>query len=490
MQTATSRKGARRAPSPAPHGADDAASNKQTFLDRVKARVKTVTAKVTTTIKGAATKVSAFVRRNTIKAAPVAYRVWTRSVRPLLKGVLTGVLFVAVIAGMAAAPLTTVLITAGAGLALYAMGRLADVLIARADTSRFARGFLTVAGVLYWGISIGLYAGAAAAAVFLAAKSVPFLVAALVIMTLGYLQVPSADTIGFLTYCVLSGNLILGAAWLAWWGAYRLTARHMPRGSAPMPGSTVEYAETEAYTETEDYPEEPSTPTIPEPPPAIPPYPRPDTLQEQVMSRHHITRPYHGAGGTEEVAHVQPQCAFCDESPYNLQVEDVLKVFMTAKDLGALVCDACFSKFEKRAIDLTGLSLLRDRTQVKLTAVGRAALSEVAKSVEDSTGLYWATVAWWRDRKGRLHDRQWDCFLTGETVATIVYDHDRRVMRVSADGRFLTTKSLRHAAAGGVTSFQGALDEAKRIAEDYISDARSAGVIAGFHHVTEPGSAT
>jgi hypothetical protein len=426
------------------------AASSTSLWQRVKARAAAIGATAAKTVRNITKRVRTFALRATFRIAPVVHRAWALAVGPFLRGVLAGAVFAGLVASAIVAPLITVLVLAGAGLAAFLFGGLLEALDKRYDTSRFARVASSVIAILFKAGRLIMYVGAAALAVKMATVSWPFLIASAVMMVLAYRGYVIAGSVGFLLYCAMTLNWLLAAAWLTW-----QVARTVTNGTK----REAMRREVVARQFNEDVADEirHQTQTC---------EPRADGM-------------WHGVQGAEEVAHIQPMCGFCEENLSEISVEQILQVMHDARDQAVTVCDKCFVIFEARALEATGVSLLKNRVNLVLTTYGRTLMSAPRASYKESSHMFWGASAWWRDRQGRLHERQLDCFLAGEHVATVVYDHDRRVMRVSVYGKFIKTIALKAVGHGRPSSnFVNAMREAQQVAMDVVNDAHGIGVQA------------
>lgn len=380
--------------------------------------------------------VVAFVKRTAktavAQAKPVARRAWTVALRPFLRGVAAGLALCGLVVGAFVAPLPTVLTLVVAAGTFFLLARFVKFLENNASMSRLARVTLTVLEILGRSIVAVIYFNAALATVALCSVSWAFSAYTALALVLAYLDVRGAGTIAFLAWCALSGAWALGILWMLWRGTAMFARREVP-----------EYSEIRL----------------------------PHEEHADILHRH-------VAKGAEEVADlVEPEaewsetwkndvhCAACGTDKGALRIRSNDVPFVTAgSGMGKpgrastdMLCGACYdAECEDIAITMTGVSLKKRSLLVQLNEVGRTALPEVEKSKADPTNLYWAPTAWWRDRRGHMHERQWDCFAGGKSVATVIYDHQRRVHRASVLGQFKGTKATEA--------------QAKRLASDTLLD--------------------
>jgi hypothetical protein len=420
------------------------ASPQPSFWSRVKARAVTLGATVVKTVRTITKRIRAITLKITIRATPTIYRAWTLAIGPFLRGVLAGAVFAGVVASALAAPVTTALVLAGVGLAAFLFSYGLEALDRSADESWVAFGVLRVLSVLFKAGRLVVYAAAAALAVKMTMVSWPFAVASAVMLVLAYRGYVFAGTVGFLIYCGITRHWLMAAAWLTWQVARTVTN-----------GKQREALRREVVARQFN-----------------------EDVADEIRHQTQTTEPspdgqFHGVKGAQEVSHVQTVCGFCEENLSDVSIEQVLQIMHDARDQGVTVCDKCFVVFEARAIEATGTSLLKNRINLVLTAYGRTLMASPSHSTKAPTHFHWEAAAWWRDRQGKLHERQLDCFLAGEHVATVVYDHDRRVMRVSAYSKFVKTIALKAVGHGRPSSsFVNAMREAQEVAMDVVNDAR------------------
>jgi hypothetical protein len=395
---------------------------KVSFLARAKVTVVKTARRVVAIVKTTAKAVVARVK-------PIAKRAWAIALRPYLGGVLAGAALGTVIIGAFVAPATTIATLLVGGLVFVGLAR--GVRALEESDSRAAKVALDILEIVGQALRALAYAGAAVLAVAMASVSWTFAVFSVLLLVLAYLDVRGAGTIAFLAWCVLSGSWGFGLLWLMWRGAARLTLSR----SQPVAVDVPEYSE----------------------------------IRREPVEHAHVLRRDYVAVGAEEVADLivpEPSweetyenataCDACGTTKGAARIRSNAVPFVTvgSPNFGkpheasdAMLCSSCYeAECEDNAIALTGVSLKKVSTNVVLNAVGREALPEVAASKADVTQVFWAVTAWWRDRRSNHHERQWDCFHDGKVVATVVYDHSRKVYRASALGKFLGTKTAPGAA--------------------------------------------
>lgn len=401
------------------------------FFARAKTFIVKTAKRVVTFTKSVARKVATVASKATKRIQPIATRAWTVALRPFLKGVAAGVAFFMLLVSAFVSPVATIVGLWVAALAFLAAARGLQWLERNEHTSRFARITLSALNAIALTLRAAAYVFSAFVAIALCATSVPFAVFTALLLVLAYFDVRGAGTIAFLAWCLFSGSWALGLLWLLW------------RGASTAARDEVIAEEVPAYSEIR-----------------LKPVRHEDVLRAKraMEATDAVLVPL----GTEEVAHLVNEpawdelfdnviaCEACGTTKGALRIRSNALPFATAGDKPGtehpesdhMLCSSCYAlECEDNAIAMTGVSLKKRSVQVTLTAVGRAALPEYQQSKTDITQVYWATVSWWRDRKNNHHVRQWDCFHDGKVVATVVYDHTRKVYRASALGKFLGTKT-------------------------------------------------
>lgn len=428
---------------------------KASFWTRVATKARRVVSIVTKSVRTFATRVRTVTAKAVAVVKPVVVRAWTRALRPFLKGVMAGIAAFVFIVSAIVAPVTTVLLVLGLGLFFLVAAWGVKQLELREFSSRAASIALRVLdGIAKVFVAIA-YAASFIMAVSMALASWPFAVFSIVLLTLSYFDMRGAGTISFLLWSLLSGNWALGLTWLLWRGALRV--------AAPRPASDVpEYSEmrreplihADTLRRTRDVPRGAEEMTA---------YPQ---AEDAV-----IIEEYRAETAVEsdwvDVWEGNDACAACGTTEGALRVRSNALPFVTVAggenagmphaQASDMLCSDCYSaECEDNVVAMTGVSLRKRSVDVMLNALGRKTLPEVAASEKDASTLHWAVVGWWRDRRGNHHERQWDCYHAGKVVATVVYDHPRKVYRASAFGRLIGTKT--------------ALSVAKRLASDIVSD--------------------
>lgn len=421
---------------------------KASFFARVKTAVVKTASRVIAFVKTQARKVALVARVTVSRVKPIVKRAWTVALRPFLGGVIAGASLGVLVVGALVAPATTVLMLLVGGGMFVLLARGVKHLEDSAHVSRFSRVMLNVFEVIGQALRALAYAGAALLAIATCAVSLPFAVFSVLALTLAYFDVRGGGTIAFLAWCVLSGSWGFGLLWLMWRGASRLSFKQAAADVVDVP----EYSEIR---------------------------------RRPPVEHAHVLRANHVAVGTEGVTHIYAEadaalaematenvenahaCDACGTTKGALRVRSNAVSFTTVggenfgkphEPSNAMLCSDCYdAECEDNAIALTGVSLRKRSVNVVINAAGHADLPEAVASKADTSQVFWAVTAWWRDRKGHHHDRQWDCFHDGKSIATVTYDHTRKVYRATALGKFLGTKT--------------GLGVAQRLAADAYNDA-------------------
>lgn len=407
----------------------ESSPKKASIWSRAKVIVVKTAKRVATFVKSTVARAKTTAARTAVRVLPIARRAWSVALRPFLRGVAAGLAFFGLIVGALVAPLATVLALVVAAGLMFLLARVVRSAEEIADRSRFARIVLVVFEIIGRTVQVLFYAVAALATVALCSVSWPFAIYAVLALVLAYFDVRGAGTIAFLAWCALSGAWALGILWLLWRAAARIPARQVP-----------EYSEIR----------------------------REPLVHEDVLRREPTDQVEHVAKGTEEVADLVEHdiaCAACGSRERSMRVRSNDVAIVTGgtgkgkpgQASTDMLCASCYdAECEDIALTTTGVSLHQRSVLVQLNEIGRSMLPEVAASKADPTNLFWAPTAWWRDRRGHCHERQWDCFAGGKLVASVIYDHQRRVFRASVLGQFKGTKSTE--------------GQAKRLASDTLLD--------------------
>jgi hypothetical protein len=394
------------------------------------ARATAVAKRVVAFVKTQARKGVAAVSAVAKRVKPVAKRAWTVALRPFLGGVIAGTSLGIVVIGAIVAPFTTVLTLLVTGLLAVGSARLVGKLEDTAVISRFSRVSLNVLEFIGQALRALMYAGAVLFTLAMAATSIPFAVFAVLALTLAYFDVRGGGTIAFLAWCMLSGSWVFGLLWMTWHGAARMTFSR--------PVEISEYSEIRQ---------------------------RPPVEHAHALHADHVALYAEADAALAEMpTSVEHACDACGIEGMRIRSNAVPFVTCGGKNFGkahessnAMLCSDCYAaECEDNAIALTGVSLSERSVIVALNALGRVNLPEYMLSKDDTTQAFWAVTAWWRDRRGHHHDRQWDCLYDGAVVASVTYDHNRKVYRASARGKFLSTKT--------------SLGSAQRLAVDTFND--------------------
>lgn len=348
----------------------------------IRQRVKNVAKRVGGAIKRVATKIRAKTKAVALRAWAKAATAWRKALRPFLKAfgaLVAGIMWVST---LVAAPLTTVAVTAGAGVLLIGLARLLEAL--DGSNKRIAKLAIQVIEAIAQALRAAFYLWSAAVAV---------------------LTLPAWGPIA----------AVMGLTFLA--------LKALPRSEmlfvTPMPTAVDAMFEREAAV-------------------------RRRKIEVVDATIEPVKTGAIQAKGTEEVQDM-PACDNCRAIGGLLRIRTNDIRFATLPGWepeqppihgeGAWLCETCFdAECEDNAIALTGVSLKKTSVEVRLTEVGLAATSEYAASLTDDN-VHWAPTAWWRDKMGVQHDREWSGFVHGEVVANVVFDYRRGTYRLLVMGK-------------------------------------------------------
>lgn len=100
-----------------------------------------------------------------------------------------------------------------------------------------------------------------------------------------------------------------------------------------------------------------------------------------------------------------------------------------------MLCSGCYDlECEDFAVRYTGVSLKARGVEFRLNAAGLAATPQCGASLLTDS-VHWAESAWWRDREGIEHVREWAAFVGGVVVANVIFDFRRRTLRLLVNGK-------------------------------------------------------
>lgn len=138
------------------------------------------------------------------------------------------------------------------------------------------------------------------------------------------------------------------------------------------------------------------------------------------------------AKGAEEM-YDMPACDACGTIEGALRARSHRRA--SDAEMSALVCGGCYDlECEDDAIRFTGVSLKKTSVEVRLNKAGLETTSEHAASLADDN-IHWAPTAWWRDKLGGMHEREWSGFVRGEVVANVLFDYRRGTYRMLVMGK-------------------------------------------------------
>lgn len=409
-------------------------------------RIKAAAQRAVVAVKGAASAVAATVKRAATKVAtfvrPVTTRLvvaWRKAVRPLLRWV--GLL--AVVATwttcLFAAPVVTLLITPALGGALLALAYGVELLETSSTSNVYAGAMLDTLEVIAQ-VVVGLFYAASALLTVCFLIEAPVF-ALLLVADIALVLMRDASTASAAEPVTLPADIDVPTV-------VRRAKADAETAAAFDPMNTAGLDSLNAMTEDERN--------------AIIDAALAEGLYTEAEANARRTQPKAIiAKGAEEMFHV-PACAACGS------IEETLRARSHRRDDDAepeaMLCGECYdAECEDDALRLTGVSLRELNVMVRLNATGLAELSEQAYSAVSPDYVVWTkdATAWWRDRKGDVHAREWSCFHLGKVVATVRYDFHRK--------RYFC--SLGERKIGGAYR---TLESAQRYAQDILFDEHNA----------------
>jgi hypothetical protein len=439
------------------------------YVARVpKALMQTTVIKTVRTKTGVATKV----------VAVAAKRTWTRALREYLRVLMGATLIFSVITGMMVAPVTTLLVVGGTAALSFALAALIER-FEKHMPGKVVRAF-DVIGDIVLGCA---YATMAVLAGVMCATSWYFALFTVLVLVLSYQGYRHAYSYAIIFAAFVFGHwgtvLFFGTLLLLnlMASSVNVRATEVPayseiRRSANPPGIEIMDRFEQRAPETSevrpvDAPNNPETWT------------RGNHLRakgtEELWGTEHdvplVTAEDDGPADEEEnwveTWRNDVACAICEAedrdphrgearmtspSPYLTEEADpMLRQTQLCSRHFAAVC-------EEDAVKYTGTSLSKLSCEVRLNAQGIEASMEYTRSRDDVSNLYWLETAWWRDRRGNNHPREWSCLHQGNVVATVIHDYRRKVFRAT---------TLGHVVASGVKTN---LKAAQRAATDELND--------------------
>lgn len=426
-------------------------------------------------------KISNTAKRIAMKVAPRIYKFWTLSLRPMLHAMMVAFAITGFAVAITIAPVfMTVVILGCAALAFAAAYGLKRLELREVAGSRAAHIALNIIEGVAQFMRAVAYVVTGAAIVAMCTVSVPFAIFVVLDLVLSYFEVRGATTIAFLASCIASGHWAVAIVWLMWRGMRGgvITERSVPEYSeirrTPVEASDVLRAKKDIT-------------------PAMAPN------NPELWTRGNHLR----ATGTEElwgtewdvpsqfVVHEnadegravpvqgwdaavtnEKHCVACGTDKGAMRIRSMNVPFVT---VGAnqgtpredqpreWLCSTCFGlECEDVALALTGVSLDKMSTEVRLNKTGIEHSPEHAASVFEAENFVWLVSGWWRDKAGTQHAREHSCLVNGKVVATVVKDHRRNVFRATVLGKLVDS---------GVTK---TLETAKYAAQSDLNDEMNA----------------
>jgi len=379
---------------------------------------------------------------------------WNRVLKPFLKlrGVVFGIVFG--IVGLVAAPLTTILVVFGTGAFLWSLSYLVEHL--ESSTSRSARFALKAIEAVAQLIKGLVYVATFALTIAFCATSVAFAVTEVLELVLRYFDVEGAVWLSSVAYFVLTGNW----AFLALIGLMTLmTLKSNKEAVRPrsVDQQTVKAPQHNRRTKIEKAKGWDKVET------AGGSIPHADEPRQFVFADAEIaeaqTRVDHWKAELKNVEKVardvarntpaEPRCVklpkctacgiddggaryglrnhkgICGECFKKLDEEDALKAAkkgkLTKADLGKM--REAGVKVPAKVVEAVKNQPANCRVTLTLEEISN--LSAVANSRDDLSKVYWAETAWWYDRNGTPHVREWLGFVDGKSVACVEYQHEK-----------------------------------------------------------------
>lgn len=374
------------------------------------------------------------------KVVGTTQKLWSRSLRPLLRIVAWATALTTLVAGAILAPLTTVLVLLGMAATAFALAALVEVLEEReAKGSRGAGVAMRILDGAAW-MLIALEHVVGAAILFaLCATDLPFAIFTALFLALSYFQVRRAGLISFAAFCVLSGN----------WG---LLVVGLLLRKATRQVVATDVLKTDITPA--DAPNNPETWT------------RGNFLRaqgtEELWGTEHDVAPstvmFHDDADEGQAAVIgTAPCRACGSTTQDAR-------YSLATDEGARgLCTACFDALcEAEALKFTGVSLKARNVRIPLLRAGIEARPEFANSKADPDHSFWFMSAMFRTRTGVEYPREWGLLDNGDVVGTVTYDHKAETYTAEALGVVIAP----------VDGSDRRKEASQRLVADIVNDAR------------------
>jgi len=410
---------------------------------KVAKTAKTVGATIVKTAKTVGAKTVKAVKAVVAKIEPVSTKLWARSLKPLLLGIVGGVALFGFVVAAIAAPFTTAITLALAGGLVIGLALGVKYLEEHEATSRLARIVLRVLDAIVLTGIVLVYAAAALFVFALCATSFTFFVFTTTFLALTYFQVRGAASISFVSWAVVSGNWTLALLW-----ALLFVSRIPVRAATVVPEYSEIRRKPEVHETIRRATQQPSQPTG-------------NFLRakgtEELWGTEHDRDPNTVDPNWSEVWVNDSACNGCGST------DGAMRVATDGPIATHGLCSKCFDlQCEEDALRFTGVSLKARSVEVRLNQVGIAKSKEFLASKSDATSFHWMESAWWRDRSGAEYAREKLCLMDGREVARVVHDYKRKVYRASVLGQLVRN--------GVKTTWE----MAQSTAQDELNDERAA----------------
>lgn len=331
------------------------------------------------------------------KAGAWIHETWTRVVRPFIR--LRAVAFAVVLGAISlvVSPVATLVVAFAGGAALWGLSYLVEHFEASpARSARIAlKAIETIAQVLK-GLA---YLVTAALTVALCWVSVPFLVSEVLELTLRYFGVRAAVSYASLAYFALSGNWVLFTLCLT-----LLAVPSRDRATRSVDKQVVVAGHANRRVE-------------------IP------VVQEQEDGPRRVRLPKCAACGLDDGGArygLRKHKGLCGKCFERLNEEEALEAAKRGKLTRGQVEQARKAgvKVSRKVVEAVKAQPINQRVTLTLEQI--ANLSALDNSRANTSSIHWAETAWWHDRDGKPHPREWLGFVDGRSVASIDYHHEKR----------------------------------------------------------------
>lgn len=361
---------------------------------------------------------------------------WRRVVRPFMRIRVTVLGIGAVVLGLVAAPVATLTVLAGCGVALVGLSRLIHRL--EKSTRPAAHVALRVIEVAAQVLRGAAYVAAGIAVVAISAVSVAFAVTEVLECVLRYLDVPLAASLAALAFFVLTASWGLVATEIAW---LALVHDEKASGSAARPGSAERQAipliriDAERAWRGDEVMNDVSGTQVP--------MAAEEEMQEttRIIDNEVKTRTAKCMGcdlddgsSRYRIGGLSSLCSDC----FQCLVEDEL---ISAADRGEVDADDVSAAVRAGipvpayVVIATGARLRSTRIDLDREAITCRTEARVL-SEQDPSKIYWSETGWWFDARGSRRARRWHGFVSGRVVSVVEYEYqkDARGFYASIEG--------------------------------------------------------